>query len=260
VQLGYNTNGLQNHRLEDALHLLADDGYEVVAFTPDTCHLDPFRSTEREIEAAAALLAKLRLGVVMETGARFLLDPRQKHAPTLMSRDPAARERRLDFTARVAALGRRLGAKVVSFWTGIDPSPGADSWAWMRDGVAATVDRIRAAGLQPSLEPEPGMALETVAQWRRLRGELGAQAPADVIADSAPFLAQVHLEDMRRGQHEHLLPGTGDVDFASVLTALSRGGYRGPVCFELSRSSHCAVDALRVCRDLFVRQRGGLRR
>jgi sugar phosphate isomerase/epimerase len=275
VQLGYNTNGLQNHRLEDALQLLADRDYQVVALTPDTCHLDPFRSTALAIDATAALLAKLQLGVVMETGARFLLDPGHKHAPTLMTRDPAARQRRLDFTARVAELGRRLGAKVVSFWTGIDHHPGADSWSWMREGVAATVERIRATGLQPSLEPEPGMALETVAQWRRLQRELGAAAPAltldighlyavwegepvDVIADSAPFLAQVHLEDMRRGQHEHLLPGTGDVDFDSVLTALHRNGYRGPVCFELSRSSHCAPDAVATCRDVFVRHRDGL--
>jgi sugar phosphate isomerase/epimerase len=70
----------------------------------------------------------------------------------------------------------------------------------------------------------------------------------------------VHLEDMRIGVHEHLLPGTGEVDFAAVLTALASGGYQGPVCFELARSSHCAPTAVATCRELWQRCVGLQRR
>lgn len=275
--LGFNSNGLQNHRLDDALRLLADRGFEVVALTPDVAHLDPFRSSAREIAAIAALLAQLRLRVVIETGARFLLDARHKHEPTLMTRDLAARARRLDYYQRCAALGAELGAEVVSFWTGIDHTPAADAEAWLQSGVRSAVDVIAAAGLAPSLEPEPGMAVATTAQWRALKDTLGCDAPAltldighlyvewegepaPLIASLAPFLRQVHLEDMRRGRHEHLLPGTGDVDFAAALTALRDAGYRGPVCFELSRSSHQAPVALEVCRTLWQQHVGAPRR
>jgi sugar phosphate isomerase/epimerase len=275
--LGYQTNSLQNHRLADALRLLAEHGYRSVAITPDTCHLDPERTSDAELDAVARLLRELDLVPVMETGARFLLDPRQKHEPTLMTVDAAARARRLEFYARVAAMGARLGAQVVSFWTGIDRSPGPDSFERVVAGVRATCERIRAAGLVPSLEPEPGMAVATVADWHRVRAALGAEAPrltldighlyaewegdpAAVVAASVPHLAQVHLEDMRRGVHEHLLPGTGEVDFAGVLSALENGAYAGPVCFELSRSSHQAPTAVGICRELWQRCVGPSRR
>lgn len=277
MRAGYHTNSLQNHRFADAIELVAEFGFEAIAITPDTCHLDPDRTTDAELDATARRLADLGLLPVMETGARYLLDPRTKHEPTLMTRDPAARARRLAFYRRTAAMGARLGARVVSFWSGIDRAPGADSRAWMLDGIRLAAAAIRAEGLVPALEPEPGMAVETFADWARVHRDLGADAPAltldvghlyavwegeptEVLAAAGPHLAQVHLEDMRRGTHEHLVPGVGDVDFSGVLTALHLAGYTGPVCFELSRSSHSAPDALARSRAVFAGWRAATRR
>lgn len=268
--LGYNTNGLQNHRLDDALRLLADCGFNVVALTPDVSHLDPLRCTAAEVDAIATLLHKLGLGVVIETGARFVLDPARKHEPTLMTRDPAARARRLEFYQRSAYLGRDLGATTMSFWTGVDHGPGgADARAWLLEGVARTCALVRATGLCPALEPEPGMAIETCAEYAEVARELGADAPAlcldvghlyatgegepaTIIARHQSELRQVHLEDMRRGEHVHLPPGEGDVDFAGVRRALEAAAYSGAVCFELSRSSHAAPEMLRRCQAVWA--------
>lgn len=265
---GYNTNGLQNHRLHDALRLLADHGFAAVALTLDVQHLDPFTVTSREIEAAGALCSKLGLTPVIETGARFVLDPARKHEPTLMTRGLAARAPRLDFYARCAAIGRDVGAASMSFWSGVDRSPDADSEAWMLDGIALACAATRSAGLVPCLEPEPGMAVDTVARYADVVTALGVDAPrltldighvyvneeepaVELIARHAEQLEQVQLEDMKRGVHDHLLPGEGDVDFVADLSALQGIGFRKTVCFELSRSSHMAPDALRTCRRLW---------
>ncbi|MEZ5966626.1 MAG: sugar phosphate isomerase/epimerase family protein [Planctomycetota bacterium] len=267
MHLGYNTNGLQNHRLDDALRLLADSGYAAVALTPDVSHLDPLRCTSAEVQTIGALVQQLGLRVAVETGARFVLDPFRKHEPTLMNRDPDARTRRLDFYRRCAAIGRDLGAEVLSFWSGVEiDATGSDGHAWLLDGVARTSALVRDAGLTPALEPEPGMAVSTCAHYATVAEALGAAAPSlcldvghlyvtgegdpeTVIARHAGALRQVHVEDMRRGRHEHLPPGEGDVDFAAVRRALEGAGYDGCVCFELSRSSHAAPDMLRRCRD-----------
>lgn len=272
--LGYVTNGLRDHRLDDALRLLADHGYEAVGLTLDVGHLDPFRASAHEIAVIAALVARLRLHVVIETGARFLLDPRTKHEPTLMTRGAQARALRLDHYARAARIGRELGASALSFWAGVDRNPRPDALAWLDEGVRRTAAIVRAEGLEPSLEPEPGMAIETLAQFDALAQRLGAEAPrltldvghlyvtgegdpAELCRRWAARCAQVQIEDMRRGVHEHLPPGEGEVEFPAVFRALRDAAYRGPVCFELSRSSHDAPRLVERCARLFAEARHG---
>ena len=42
IRFGYGTNGFANHRLPDALDVIADLGYTGVALTLDHHHLDPY--------------------------------------------------------------------------------------------------------------------------------------------------------------------------------------------------------------------------
>jgi len=61
----------------------------------------------------------LGLGSVVETGARYLLDPRAKHEPTFVSADPAGRTRRVAFLKR---LSRQFDFSAESaFWTSACP-------------------------------------------------------------------------------------------------------------------------------------------
>jgi sugar phosphate isomerase/epimerase len=50
---------------------------------------------------------------------------------------------------------------------------------------------------------------------------------------------------MRRGTHDHLLFGEGEIDFTEVLGALEEIRYTGGVHVELSRHSHDAVATAR---------------
>ncbi len=267
---GYVTNGLRDHRLEDALELIRDHGFTGVGLTLDVGHLDPFRTTAREVGDIADRLARLGLQAVIETGARFLLDPRHKHEPTLMTPDPAGVARRVDYLERAAAIGADLGAEVVSFFAGVDRAPGPESAGRLRDGVRRAVAAIRGRGLTPALEPEPGMAVASLADFDALAAACGEEAPAlvldighlyvtetddpaDLCRRYAGRARQVHVEDVRGRVHEHLEPGEGEVDFERVLGALHAGGYDGTACFELSRSSHRAPAALARCAELWAR-------
>jgi sugar phosphate isomerase/epimerase len=263
LRFGYGTNGFANHRLRDALTVIAELGYEGVALTLDHDHLDPFGpDLGRRVTQVADLLRDHDLAVVIETGARYLLDPRRKHAPTLLHDD---REVRLDFLRRAVVVGADLGAEAVSFWAGVRPPDVDEATAWRRlvDGCAATIEAAAAAGVTLGFEPEPGMLVGDLAAWRRLHAQLGMPAAfgltldighcravepldvADCVTLAAPHLVNVQIEDMRRGVHEHLEFGAGEIDFPPVLRVLADSGYGGLVSVELPRHSHAAPDTAR---------------
>ena len=69
MRFAYNTNGTANHRLEDAIALIAGSGYDGIALTLDIHHLDPFADNFRsELRRISALLRAESLGCVIETG------------------------------------------------------------------------------------------------------------------------------------------------------------------------------------------------
>lgn len=258
LRFGYGTNGFANHRLTDALAVIADLGYEGVALTLDHHHLDPYADgLARQVAKTAARIDELGLAVVVETGARYLLDPRRKHAPTLMDDE---RGLRLDFLRRAVSIGADLGAEAVSFWAGVKPSSLDDDTAWERlvSGCAQVTDAAERAGVVLGFEPEPGMLVPTIADWFRLRTALGDPPALGITLDIghcrcleplpvpecvhrvSQHLVNVQIDDMRRGVHEHLEFGTGEIDFPPVLAALAASGYRGLVAVELPRHSHAA--------------------
>ena len=263
LRFGYGTNGFANHRLSDALTVIAGLGYTGVALTLDTDHLDPFApGLARRVTRTADQLRDLGLAVVIETGARYLLDPWRKHAPTLLHDD---RELRLDFLRRAVSVGADLGAEAVSFWAGVRPDGVDERTAWQRlvDGCAEITGVATEAGVPLGFEPEPGMLVADIADWRRLHAELGApamfgltldighcrclepQPVAECVTAVAGHLVNVQIDDMVRGVHEHLEFGTGEIDFPPVLRALRDGGYRGLVAVELPRHSHAAPTVAR---------------
>ena len=262
LRYAYNTNGAANHRLDDALNLIADAGYDGVALTLDIHHLDPFaEGWERETERVRGLLDGHGLGSVIETGARFLLDPTDKHEPTLLTATAEGRARRVAFLVRALEIAARLESETMSFWAGV-PKPGIASenaFAWLHDGLERVLDAAERLDVPASLEPEPGMLVETVADYAalaerhpRLRLALDTGhclvtrdvEPVDAVHAFADRIGTIAIEDMALGDHTHLPFGTGDMDVPGVLAAIGEVEFTGLVCVELSRESPRAHHAI----------------
>jgi sugar phosphate isomerase/epimerase len=263
--LGYNTNGFAHHQLEDALGILAEIGYGSVALTLDHHALDPFDpGLPAQLDRVRGLLERYRLRCVIETGARFLLDPRRKHQPTLLSARAEDRERRLGFLRAAVDIGAALRADAISFWSGKADATATEEERWSRltAGCRHLCDHAGRLGQRLAFEPEPGMFVDTMPRFAELvrRVEhpafgltldvghlhcLGEMPAEPHIRQWRERLWNIHIEDMRAGVHDHLMFGEGDMDFGEVMRALKGVGYRGGVHVELSRHSHDAVETAR---------------
>ncbi|MCW8220447.1 sugar phosphate isomerase/epimerase family protein [Streptomyces griseolus] len=294
LRLGYGTNGLTDLRLDDALGLLAELGYDGVGLTLDHMHLDPLApDVAARTRHVARRLGALGLGVTVETGARYVLDPRRKHGPSLLDPDPEARAARTALLVRAVDIAAELGAHAVHCFSGIAP-PGtgagpdtgvgtgagaradvstgtsaaaatatATAWHRLTDALGPVLDAATRAGIPLAIEPEPGHLLATLADFHHLRTLLGdpdalgltldighcqclePAPPTTCVEEAAPWLRHVQIEDMRRGVHEHLPFGDGEIDFPPVLDALAATGYDGLTVVELPRHSHAGPDLAR---------------
>lgn len=157
----------------------------------------------------------------------------------------------LDRTIRAVELTPSLGTDIFVF-SGrrrtklADPD---DEWHALIDRTKLLTDAAQANGVRLALETEPGFICGTTAELLRLIEELGSDslgANMDIghcfLCDPDPISAikalgsrifHAHIENMRRGVHDHRLPHDGDMDLAAYLAALGDAGLTGPAAFDL---------------------------
>ncbi len=270
---GYNTNGLAHHRPDEALAVIAAAGYRSVAITVDHHCFDPrSASIRQDVDRTRRLLEQYQLRCVIETGARYLLDPFRKHQPTLLTADPEQRRQRREFLTFCIDIAADLQADAVSFWSGtpLTTEPTAVFYQRLVEECRLLANVAASQGVRLAFEPEPGMFIETCDQFSRLAADVNSPNfgltldvghvhclqdgdVADRIREFAPLLWNIHLEDMHVGVHEHLPFGMGTIDFPPVFAALREIQYTGGVHVELSRESHRAPSAVRESMEFLRR-------
>lgn len=277
--LGYNTNGLAHHDTHQAIELLGELGYQSVALTIDH-HCLPPGSAHRDgrLQELRDQLTRYGMRNVIETGARFLLDPHRKHHPTLMSRSSDDRQRRIDYLKYCLDTAAQLDSDCVSLWAGtaddhVDLEPGLERLAAT---LLPVLEHAESVGVDIGFEPEPGMFIDTMGSFFRMLnwidhprlkltmdlGHLFCQGElpmAPHIQRWADRLVNVHIEDMRAGEHYHLMFGEGEMHFPPILKALVDIDYQGALHVELSRDSHRGPEVAQRSLEFLKKQLSDIR-
>ncbi len=267
LRYAWNTNGCANHRLYDAIELVSDAGYDGLALTLDWHHFDPFANDwQAQAERLKETLDSQRLGSVIETGARFLLNHRIKHEPTLINPEAEGRQHRIDFLKRAVDIAAILQSEAVSFWAGVRQASVSSEQAdtWLAEGIGQLLDYAAERSVTLAVEPEPGMQIETIDDLTRLRESIATSArnqltlaldvghvwvtgeadPAEAVTQYGSQCGTAAIEGMNQGVHEHLPVTQGDMNVGSIIRSFQKIGFNKLICVELSRDSHRAHQAI----------------
>ena len=262
LSFGYNTNGFVHHKLEEALEIIADCGYRGVALTLDNHHCNPFTTEPADLTRLRQLLEKLRLRVVVETGALYLLNPQRRRYPTLVGTE--GRQIRLEFLRRAVDIARELNAECVNFSSGEPEAqvPEHQAWDWLVTGCLQLAEHAKRRGVQLAFEPEPGMLVDDIAKFEVLKKHISSARfglTLDIghvfCTETAPFrqiygkfanlIRNIHIGDIRGRKPGHVLFGEGELDFVAVLRVLADNKYTGLIHVEFPMEGHRAPEVAR---------------
>lgn len=255
MKLAFSTNAFKQASMEDAIETIAAIGYRGVELMADMHHALPAAMPAQRVRAVREQLDRLGL-VISNVNAFTLFADGDTYHPTWIEDAPALVRRRIDHTRAVIDLAAELGGRTISLQPGGPMNDDARREEYLeryRDGLAQVLPAAEARGVVLAIEPEPGLLIESAAEYLDFVGRFGladhpalacncdvghlfcvGEDPGDAIRALGRHVAHVHLEDIAASRvHQHIVPGTGAIDFAGVFDALRAIGYDGCVTVEL---------------------------
>ena len=242
IKLSYSTNGLVNLNLMDAIDAVEEAGYPGIELA---FHMDQFNPFEMSDDDLLALRQRFENSDIkpscIATPTLFFLADRP-HDPSAMCVDLAGRKQRIKLIKAGIKLARALDVNIVSFGSGFIRdehvnNPHLDPEALLIDSIRECVEFIGDDDIILTIEPEPGMFIETIAQGValiekvkldkfRLHIDICHAYCSDddyinAIGRAAPLTKYLHVSDTTAGYNLKILQMADDLaldfDFASYL-------------------------------------------
>jgi sugar phosphate isomerase/epimerase len=268
LKLSFSSNAYTRHSVFAAVAGIAAAGYEGVELLADMPHLYPFSFRAQEVQQLQDLLLRHDLAVANINAntavgyyGRTFWEP--LFEPSLANPDPVARRWRIDYTKKCVELAHLLGAPTVSVTSGC-MLPGIwpeESLDLLRGSLREIVSFTQQYHIGIAIEYEPGLLISCAEELvsfldgfdSPLLGanlDLGhshvlGEDHAEVISALGAKIFHIHLEDISRRKHYHLIPGQGDMDFPSIFSVLDKQRYKGYITIELYTYSNAPDEAAR---------------
>lgn len=255
MELAFASNAFKRCSLEEAVGVIAGIGYRGVELMADVPHALPEAMPPHRRRELRKRLGDLGV-YVSNVNAFTLFACGDTYHPTWIEADVGERRKRVEHTKRAIEMAAEFGSATVSLQpggpligTGMSREEAGKRFA---AGLAECLPTARACGVTLAVEPEPGLFIQTSAEYAAFKREFFAgedrlrmncdighlfcvgEVPAAVIRDLSGEVAHVHVEDIGANRvHQHLTPGRGVIDFDAVFGALREVKYAGRVTVEL---------------------------
>ena len=249
IDLAYSSFGLTRLPFLDAIDAVARAGYAGMEIAFHRDHFNPFDLGDDELDAVKHRLARVGVAPACVATASHFFTPSRPHEPSLMSLDTAGRKRRIDLVKRGIRVARRLGTNLVTCGSGFVREehvrqPQVDPLEVLAESIRECLTDIRdGEDITLLIEPEPGMAIETLAQGQALIAAVGSPRFAlhidlchaycsepdylAALAQAAPQARYLHISDARAGWNLKIAEDSDalavNLDHASMLVYFPDG-------------------------------------
>lgn len=260
MKLCYNTNGLRNIPLIDAIYSIYNIGYEGVEISFHESHLHPFHYDNKSLKKIQQALNDTGLfPTCLATGCDNLLS-NIRYEPSLICEDKQGQKLRIKLLIESSIIANSLGIKVINFASGFkDPNLSEDvSYDSLVQNILSLIQTM--PDIIFAIEPEPNMFIDTTEKAIKLIDDVNShnlklnldighvycceENYLDKIKKSIPYTVHTHIEDIKNKIHHHEIPGDGDIDLFHVLLLFKQFEYKGYFSVELYHHSSIWKEAL----------------
>ncbi|MFL6409383.1 MAG: sugar phosphate isomerase/epimerase family protein [Nitrososphaeraceae archaeon] len=285
MKLAFSTNAFKKYSLKESIRLIREVGYEGVEILCDVPHAYPPCLDEEDILSIQEIISKNNIEI-SNLNAFTLYAITDVYHPSWIESDKQLRELRIQHTINCLRLAKKIGAKNISTEPGGPIEAGNDNkynnndfknntnnkrssydlealQEFFVNGIVRTSKVAEEYGVKILVEPEPGLLLQNSEQFLKfikninshyvgLNFDMGhffcvREDPAALIYNLAEHIGHFHLADIAHTRvHNHLIPGQGSVDFASIFKAISEINYQGFITVELYPYQDDPVYAARI--------------
>lgn len=253
MKLAFSTNAFKRFSLEDSIRQIGDVGYEGVEILCDIPHLYPPLLTQESFSRLSRFLGQQHLEI-SNLNAFTLYAVNDVYHPSWIEPDKGSRDVRITHTIDCLKAAKLLGAKNISTEGGGPQTPGMSNRRELLNLFINNLEEVVKIAenekVKILVEPEPGLIIENSSQITELLKNFDSKSiglncdlghfycvgedPAKVVYQLADYIGHFHLADIARNRvHNHLLPGTGSINFESIFDAIRAIGYQGYVTVEL---------------------------
>lgn len=251
-KLGFRLSGFRQWPLEKTLAALAQIGYRSVELCLEHPELNPESLDADAIARIKQLLDRLGLRV-----SAVSYHGRKDSVAAALKKQKLGLKLAREFGTRVLVVGSVDGRH--------DPQGGSTYRA-----LEELVREADGTEVVVAVEPEPDTVIHGMYEFSMLARDLSGcplglnldlghayltEGNATQVVDEwAPFIVHVHLGDVRKPNHVHLMPGDGHLDLRGSVQRLRECGYEGDLTVDFCDLQEAPEDlagkAYQRCREL----------
>lgn len=169
-------------------------------------------------------------------------------------------------------IAKQLGTDVMIINGAVKKEGTTDEWSRMIQRTRKLCDSAVACGMNLAKEFEPNFICGNTSELRQTFEEVDAPnlyANLDIghvfLCDPDPLQAieslrgkilHVHIENMAKGVHDHLLPDEGDMDLNQYISKLREVGFDGPAALDIYKYDYESVCSKAVTFLKALNERG----